>query len=104
MLAFDSCTQSVHGEVLEMLGIVVFAGGKSVEASGQPIDWRIKVDIIVIRENDVEVAIQLGCCKFMESLTHQRNAYEVALGALSRRYTQIVSEQTQSSVAVKASS
>lgn len=69
MLAFGSRTQSVHREIFEMLGIVILAGSKSVEAASQPVNWRIKVDIIIIGENDVEVAIKLRCCQFMESFT-----------------------------------
>lgn len=55
-----------------MLGVVVFTSGKCIEAASQAINRGIKVDVIVIREDDVEVAIELSGGQLMESLRHQR--------------------------------
>ena len=59
MLAFGTSTEGVHGEILQVLGIVVLARRESIETSGQPINGGIKIDIIIIREDDVEISIEL---------------------------------------------
>ena len=43
-----------------MLGIVIFTGCESIESTGKTVDRRAKIDVIVVRENDVKVAIELG--------------------------------------------
>jgi hypothetical protein len=84
LLSFDTRTQGVHGKILEVFGIVVFTRSEGIETSGQSINWRIKVPIIVIGENDVEVAIELRCSQFMKLPRHKCQANKVSLGALSR--------------------
>lgn len=71
MLSFDAGTQSVHREVLQVLSIVIFAGGEGIQATSQPVNRGFNVDIIVIGENDVEAAIELGCCQLTEPSRHQ---------------------------------
>lgn len=49
-----------------MLGIVVFARCKSIEAASKTVYWGVEVNLIVVWENNVEVAIQFTGRDFME--------------------------------------
>lgn len=68
-----------------MLRIVVLAGGKGVEATSQAIDGRIQIQIIVVREDDVEVPVEEAGSEFVEVLGDEGEANEVALSALGGR-------------------
>lgn len=85
VLSFDAGAEGVHGQVVEVLGVVVLAGGKGVEAAGKAVDGRIEVDVIVIGEDDVKVAVQLGRGQFVKALGDEGDADEIALGALHGR-------------------
>lgn len=82
MFGFCTSAQGVHGQVLEMLGIVVIACGEGIETTSKPIDGRFEADIIVVGEYDVEAPIQLGRCERVEVLGDEGKADEIGLGAL----------------------
>jgi hypothetical protein len=72
-----------------VLRIVVVACCKCVKPTGQAVDGRIVVEVIIIGKDDVEVAVELGRSKFMEVFRYEREAYEVGLGALHRMVDQL---------------
>lgn len=53
-------TESVERNISEVLGIVVVAGHKGIQAASQTINGGVERRVILVRENDVELAIQLG--------------------------------------------
>lgn len=42
-----------------MLCIVVVAGGESVKAAGKAVDRRVEVEVVIVGENNVEIAIEM---------------------------------------------
>lgn len=68
MLALHASAQGVHGEVLKVLRIVVVARREGIEASGQAIYGRVEANVVIVWENDVKVAIELGGGEFAAAL------------------------------------
>ncbi len=67
-----------------MLCVVVVASGKGVEAAGKAVDWRVEVEVVIIGEDNVEIAIQDGRGDFVKVFGDEGDAYEIALAALMR--------------------
>lgn len=57
-----------------MFGIVVLARDEGVQAASQPVDGRVERGIIVVGEDDVEVAVELGGGKLVKVLGHEGEA------------------------------
>ena len=66
-----------------MLGIVIFAGDKGIEAAGKSINGGVKGRVILVGENYVEIAIELGTGEVFKVPTDKSEADEVALGAMA---------------------
>ena len=79
-----------------MFSIIVLASGERVESTGKAVDGGVEVNIVVVGKHNVEVAIELGGCEFMEALGNESQAYEIALGALGCKNTLVRSELASS--------
>lgn len=76
--------EGIEGYGPEMLGIVVFTGDESVQATRQGIDRATSIvcDVIIIGEDNTVFAVQLGGSEMTERLGHEREADQVVGGAM----------------------
>jgi len=58
-LGLVASAKGVEREVSEMVRIVVVARDEGIEAAGEPIYGRVEGRVIFVRENDVEISIEL---------------------------------------------
>lgn len=67
-----------------MFRIVIFAGDKGVETTGQAVNGRVESRVVFVGEYYVEVAVELRCGELVELPADQCEADEVGLRALGR--------------------
>lgn len=65
-----------------MFRIVIVASNERLESSGQPVDRRVVRGVILVGEDNVKVAIELGGGKIVEVLGDKGQADQIGLGAL----------------------
>jgi len=63
--------------------IVVVARDERVETAGESVDWGVECRVVFIGEDNVEVAIELGCGELPKMLRDQREADEITLRAVA---------------------
>lgn len=68
-----------------MFCVVVVAGGKGVEATGEAVDGGVEVEVVIVGKDDVEVAVEDGGGDFVKVLGDEGDAYEITLAALIAR-------------------
>lgn len=82
MLGFSPGAHSVHGQFLEVFGIVIIARGEGIEATSEAVNGTFESQVIFIGEEDVETAVQMRRGELMEVLRDECDADEIGLGAL----------------------
>ena len=80
--AFMSRAQRIHGDVSQMLGIVVFAGCESIQATSEAIYGRVEVEVVIVGEDDLEAAVEDSGCDLVKMLGDEGDADEICLRAL----------------------
>lgn len=65
-----------------MLRIVVVARHEGLEPSSEAVDGRIEGRVVLVREHDVEVPVELACRHLSQGTADEGHAYQVALTAL----------------------
>lgn len=76
-------TKGVERKISEMLRIVVVARRKGIQPTSQTIDGGVERRVILVGENDVELAIQLGSGQFSALFGGKGEADEVGLGTVA---------------------
>jgi hypothetical protein len=82
VLPLEADAERVHGQVPQVLRIVVWAGGEGIEAAGEPIDGRVKVGLIIVGENDVKLAVEERRGELVEVARNESQTDEVSLVTL----------------------
>lgn len=82
-------TSGIKREVLQEPGVIVAAGGQSIEATGEDDTPRTCQGIVArrregIRQNNVEGSVELGCGQFVETLRYDGQRNELWGSALTR--------------------
>lgn len=65
-----------------MFRIVIFTRDECLQAACQPVYWRVEGGIVLVGEDDMEIAIQLGGSQRSEVVGDERQADELWLMAL----------------------
>lgn len=74
--------QGIKRYVSEVFRIVIVTGDESLQAACQPVYWRVEGGIVLVGEDNVEIAIQLCGSQRSEVFGDERQADELWLMAL----------------------
>lgn len=68
-----------------MFCVVIVARNEGLESSRQPVDGRVVRGVILVRKDDMKVAIELGGGKVAKVSGNERQADQISLRALQRQ-------------------
>lgn len=94
-LSLVARAEGVKKELAEVAAIIVIAGDECVQSASKTIDGRIEGGVVVVGEDDVEVAIEVSGRQVAEMPRNEGEADEVGLGALGRRRNQSAGDDSK---------
>lgn len=92
-LSLVAGTQGIKRYVSEVFRIVIFTRDEGLQAACQPVYWRVEGGVVLVGEDNVEIAIQLGGSQRPEVVGDERQADELWLMALRLWFSEMPLER-----------